>query len=83
MAMLHQLAAVSGLEFDSSHLAAQTEEAVAAANALIEESPSLGSLISELERRYDELMKLDEGNLPNGDEIEQELQKYLRKIEGE
>ena len=39
--------------------------------------------MTRLEQRYDELRKLESEKLPTGDELEEELQQYLRKIDGD
>jgi len=83
IAMIETLTTVAGLTFDTSKLEAQVGDAVGAAEALFEDSPSLHDVVTRLESRHDELRKLEQGELPTGDEIEEELQQYLRKIDGE
>ena len=83
VAMLETFGELSGLHFDDSQLDAQLHEAVAAVDAMFEDSPSLSEVVTRLEQRYDELRKLESENLPTGDELEEELQQYLRKIDGD
>lgn len=83
IAMIKTLSDVAGITFDTSHLESQVGDAVAAAEALFEDSPSLHEVLSRLENRHDELRKLEQGELPSGDELEEEFQQYLRKIDGE
>jgi len=74
---------LSGLRFDLASLESQVPDAVAAVDTMLEESPSLNDVVTRLEQRYDELKKLEDQPLPSGDELEQELQQYLRKIDGD
>ncbi|MBT5753464.1 MAG: PAC2 family protein [Acidimicrobiaceae bacterium] len=83
VAMLETFGELSGLHFDDSQLDAQLHEAVAAVDAMFKDSPSLSEVVTRLEQRYDELRKLESENLPTGDELEEELQQYLRKIDGD
>jgi hypothetical protein len=83
LAMLAELESVAGLRFEASSLEAQVAEALIAVEAMMNESPSLHNVVVGLERRYDELKKLEDSGLPTGDELEEELQKYLRKIDGD
>lgn len=83
VAMLDMFEKLSGLSFDNAPIACQVPDALAAVEAMLEESPSLLDVIERLEKRHDELRKLESDPLPSGDELEEELQQYLRKIEGE
>ena len=81
--MLATFGELAGLRFDDSQLQAQVAEAVAAVDAIIDESAGLNDVVTRLEQRYDELKKLEDETLPTGDELEEELQQYLRKIDGD
>lgn len=83
IAMLTMLERLSGLAFDHGQLTSLVPDAAATVDAMLEETPSLADVITRLEMRYDELQKLEDDPLPSGDELEEELQQYLRKIEGE
>lgn len=83
VSMLEVFGELSGLQFDASQLEAQVDEAVAAVDSMFEDSPGLGEVVTRLEQRYDELRKLEQETLPTGDELEEELQQYLRKIDGD
>jgi len=83
IAMFAVFEELTGLHFDTAHLEAQVPEAEAAANGLLEDSPGMEEVINRLEQRYDELKKLDDEPLPTGDELEEELQQYLRNIDGD
>lgn len=83
VAMLAMFERLSGLSFDHSNLTCQVPDALATVEAMLEENPSLAEVVERLEKRYDDLRKLEDDPLPSGDELEEELQQYLRKIEGE
>lgn len=83
VAMLGVFSELTGLQFDESQLLAQVGEAVAAVESMLDESPGLHEVVTRLEQRYDELKKLEDEKLPTGDELEEELQQYLRKIDGD
>ena len=81
--MLDAFTQLSELHFDDRQLQSQVSEAVAAVDSMLEESPGLNEVVTRLEKRYDELKKLEGAKLPTGDELEKELQQYLRKIDGD
>jgi chaperonin cofactor prefoldin len=81
--MLTVFSELSGLHFDDSQLQAQVGEAVVSVENMLEDSPGLSEVVTRLEQRYDELKKLEDEKLPTGDELEEELQQYLRKIDGD
>lgn len=83
IAMLVMFERLSGLSFDQGQLACLVPEAVATVESMLDDNPSLQEVIERLEKRHDDLRKLEEDPLPSGDELEEELQQYLRKIEGE
>jgi hypothetical protein len=86
--LLNHLGQVSGLDFDLRHLETQIPEAVLAVENVIESTPSLARVIEDLERRHDELERLEAearsmSPLSTGDQLEQQVQQYLRNIEGD
>jgi len=83
IAMLSNFEELASLSFDDAAMAAQVPEAEAAVGTMLDESPGLHEVVTRLEQRYDELKKLDDEILPSGDELEEELQQYLRKIDGD
>ena len=83
VSMLDAFTQLSELHFDDRQLQSQVSEAVAAVDSMLEESPGLNEVVTRLEKRYDELKKLEGAKLPTGDELEKELQQYLRKIDGD
>jgi len=83
IAMLSNFEELASLSFDDAAMAAQVPEAEAAVGTMLDESPGLHEVVTRLEQRHDELKKLDDEILPSGDELEEELQQYLRKIDGD
>ena len=83
LGMLDTFHELTGLSFDTSTLQAQIPEAVVAVEALLEETPSMHEVVTRLENRYDELQRLEDEPLPSGDQLEEQLQQYLRKIDGD
>jgi hypothetical protein len=83
VSMLTVFSELSGLHFDDSQLQAQVGEAVVSVENMLEDSPGLSEVVTRLEQRYDELKKLEDEKLPTGDELEEELQQYLRTIDGD
>lgn len=83
IAMLHTLGDAAGLQFNTSQLQAQVAEATAAAETITADSPGLHEVITKLEQRFDDLQRLETDTLPSGDELEEELQNYLRRIDGD
>lgn len=79
--LLHHLRDVAKLEFDTAMLEAQLPEARAAVDGMLEDAPSLAGMVAELEQRYDDLIAIEETELPSGDELEEELQEFLRGID--
>ena len=83
VALLQVFSDLAGLRFDDTALQAQVPEASASIASMFEDSPGLSEVVTKLENRYDELKRLEQDDLPTGDEIEEELQQYLRKIDGD
>ena len=83
LGMLETFRELTGLSFDTSGLQAQIGEAVVAVDGLLEESPSMNEVVARLEKRYDDLQRLEDEPLPSGDQLEEQLQQYLRKIDGD
>ena len=83
VAMLEILGELAELRFDTARLVCQVNDAVEAVEAMLEESPSMLDVVTRLEQRHDELQKLEDEPLPTGDELEEELQQYLRKMDGD
>jgi len=78
--LLSALNDVAGLTFETSTL----EQGLAAAEEevgdLLAENPHLFDLIADLEKRFDEAYRIDTEEIPTGDEIEEQVQQYLRNL---
>lgn len=81
--LIDTFADLAGLRFDTTCLQVQVDDAVASVTAMLDETPSMNEVVAKLEHRHDELKKLEDEPLPSGDELEKELQQYLRKIDDE
>lgn len=79
--LLTNLEEVAGLRFDLTSLQAQVPEATAAVESMLEDAPGLRDIVAELEQRYDDIKRIEETELPTGDELEEELQQFLRDID--
>ncbi len=77
-ALIDGLARVSGLTLDASELRASADEARQRVDDLITNNPEHGSMVEQLEEAVD----ADEGRpveeLPSGDELAAELERFLR-----
>lgn len=76
--LLSHLADVSSLTFDTAMLEAQVPEAAATIASMLEDAPALGNIVTDLEERFDEMLRIENVELPSGDELEEELQQFLR-----
>jgi hypothetical protein len=83
-ALVDGLAAVAGLSFDAAALHAAADAARQRVDALIAQSEEHQRMVRELEARIDatEGNPLDLGQVPSGDEIAAELERYLREEGG-
>lgn len=87
VALLNGLASVSGLVIDSELLAEASEAARHKVDDLISQSSEHLAMVRQLEKHIDELegtpTELDESDVPSGDEIAAELERYLRDEHGD
>jgi len=79
--LLAHLQSTAGLRFDTKALECQIPDALAAVESMLEDAPALANLVAELEQRFDDLRRIEEAELPSGDELEEELQQFLRDNE--
>ncbi|HMK62192.1 MAG TPA: PAC2 family protein, partial [Acidimicrobiales bacterium] len=79
-ALLDGLSALSGLSIDSSELHTSADTARRQVDELIAKSSEHGQLVRQLEQNVDvaEGNPLDLGQIPTGDELAAELERYLR-----
>ncbi|MHB8244018.1 MAG: proteasome assembly chaperone family protein [Acidimicrobiales bacterium] len=85
LALLDGIAAVSGLVIDSQVLADAAEAARQRVDELIEQSDEHSAMVRQLETNVDVLEggpRLVERDMPSGDEIAAELERYLRDDHG-
>lgn len=87
MALLDGLASISGLVIDTELLADAAEAARVKVDELIAESVEHVAMVRQLEQAVDEAEgrgpDMAPGNVPSGDEIAAELERYLRGETGE
>lgn len=74
------LAEVAKLEFDLTGLKAQQPDAAEAVATILADSPGLNEVVAELEQRHDDLLRI-EADAGTGDDLEAQLQEYLREID--
>ena len=84
-ALLNGLAAVAGLSVDASSLHTAADTSLRQVDDLISKSTEHTAMVHQLERSVDtaEGNPLDVGQLPTGDELAAELERYLRDDRGE
>jgi hypothetical protein len=84
-ALLDGLAAVAGLSVDSSPLRTAADASLRQVDDLISKSGEHTAMVRQLEHSVDtaEGNPLDVGQLPTGDELAAELERYLRDERGE
>jgi hypothetical protein len=84
-ALLDGLAAMTGLSIDSSTLHGAGDAALRKVDELIAKSDEHTSMVRQLELSVDEAEgnPLDVGQMPTGDELAAELERYLRGTRGE
>lgn len=78
-ALIDGLARVTGLTLDASHLRASAEEARQRVDDLVTNNPEHSTMVQRLEAAADETEGTSLGEeLPSGDELAAELEKFLR-----
>ncbi|MGH9030321.1 MAG: proteasome assembly chaperone family protein [Acidimicrobiales bacterium] len=84
-ALLDGLAAIAGLSIDSSNLHTTADATLRQVDELIAKSEEHISMVRQLERTVDEAEgnPLDIGQVPTGDELAAELERYLRGDRGD
>ena len=80
IALLQALSSVSGLMIDTSTLNEAAEETNREVDRLIAQSEEHTQMVRQLEERYHRIspVEVDERTLPSGDQIADELERYLR-----
>jgi predicted ATP-grasp superfamily ATP-dependent carboligase len=78
-ALIDGLARIAGLTLDASHLRASAEEARQRVDDLVTNNPEHSSMVEQLEEAADETEGTSLGEeLPSGDELAAELERFLR-----
>jgi hypothetical protein len=79
LALLQNLSTLLGGSFDSEHLERTSEDYQRQVSAAVSQDPDLTSYVRTLEERYDTQAESGIRNLPSGDELASELERFLRE----
>ena len=79
LALLQSLSKLLGGSFDTAHLERTSEDYQRQVSAAVAQDPDLTSYIHMLEERYDTQTEGGIRNLPSGDELARELERFLRE----
>ncbi|CAB4786934.1 MAG: hypothetical protein F2729_04485 [Actinobacteria bacterium] len=77
-ALIDAVAAVAGLTVSSAELRAKAEETRQRVDDLVENNPDHESMVHNLESQADEVEPPAEVDIPSGDELAEELERFLR-----
>jgi proteasome assembly chaperone (PAC2) family protein len=77
-ALLDGIRIVTGLEFDKSHLNEEAVEVRTRLDDLVERNDEHGKHVRQLEEQDDALRRAAEADLPSGDELAAEVERFLR-----
>jgi hypothetical protein len=79
LALLQNLSTLLGGSFDSEHLERTSEDYQRQVSAAVSQDTDLTSYVRTLEERYDTQAESGIRNLPSGDELASELERFLRE----
>ncbi len=79
LALLQNLSSLLGASFDTSHLKRTSEDYQRQVSAAVAQDSDLTSYVTTLEERYDAQVEGGERNLPSGEDLAQELERFLRE----
>ena len=79
LALLHSLSNLLGTSFDTTHLESASEDYQRQVSVAVAQDSDLASYVRTLEERYDAQTESGERNLPSGDELARELERFLRE----
>ena len=79
MKLVQGVVQLTGLALDASVLADDADSTVERLNELVASNPEHQQMISQLEQQVDALGESNAPTLPSGDELAEELQRYLRE----
>ncbi len=77
IALIEQLNEVAGLDLSSASLAPMVTPSIERIDQLVADNDEATQVISQLERYVDALDGSDDGELPSGDELADEIQRFL------
>ncbi len=79
LALLQNLSSLLGAQFDTSRLERTSEDYQRQVSAAVAQDSDLTAYVGTLEERYDAQVEGGERNLPSGEDLAQELQRFLRE----
>ena len=79
LALLQSLSNLLGTTFDTTHLNSTSEDYQRQVSIAVAQDSDLASYVRMLEERYDAQTESGERNLPSGDELARELERFLRE----
>jgi proteasome assembly chaperone (PAC2) family protein len=79
LALMQSLSNLLGTSFDTAHLESTSEDYQRQVSVAVAQDSDLASYVRTLEERYDAQTESGEGNLPSGDELASELERFLRE----
>jgi proteasome assembly chaperone (PAC2) family protein len=79
LALLQSLSNLLGGGFDTTHLERTSEDYQRQVSAAVAQDPDLTSYVRTLEERHDNQAESGISNLPSGDELARELERFLRE----
>src|ERR671920_1825176 len=79
LALLQSLSNLLGGGFDTTHLERTSEDYQRQVSVAVAQDSDLASYVRTLEERYDNQAESGERNLPSGDELAKELERFLRE----
>ena len=79
LALMQSLSNLLGTSFDTAHLESSSEDYQRQVSVAVAQDSDLASYVRTLEERYDAQTESGERNLPSGDELAKELERFLRE----
>jgi proteasome assembly chaperone (PAC2) family protein len=79
LALMQSLSNLLGTSFDTAHLESSSDDYQRQVSVAVAQDSDLASYVRTLEERYDAQTESGERNLPSGDELAKELERFLRE----
>jgi len=79
LVLLQSLSSLLGTSFDTTRLKSNSEDYQRQVSVAVAQDSDLASYVRMLEERYDAQTESGERNLPSGDELARELERFLRE----